>query len=664
LRKRSDFSINFKYFDQFFQNTVSVFFAKKEVTHKHTRCRSCVFFTYVAICTRIFKLETELSLDDERIPQSLHAFCWQNMSQRPNSKPTRAAASRLSRMASEFVSRPVSDSVKRKRRGDSMHNEASCELCVIVATDSVSQVRPPPRKKHHHHGPPAASSPPAPPAVALVSATAFAKAQIACGMSSRMAWQFKVALEEASAAEGRPVRVLGNIQKAAVQLNLKFRACISTVNFHHGEASATIISDWPAFLEQLCALEKRSQEELESSTWSIDHGGKTLKVTGSFLFEQPDDEKQTRIRYRATGVRKLYCFALVTGVKESHEVVRKLLDLLQLVKLKALLDKLGVKVALVNDIKMCWICTGKSHGGRHSCPWCVWKKADNFGAPAVQRTCADDAEEHTRFLDATKGMSERKAKERAKFFNNCLRPSLIADLCQDNPISNFLWMPPLHLKLRNCNHLLNALRTCAPAVHVAWLASAHVILENYHGELEGGPITKLLNSVPALPGLILEDIYSTMRVIDAQFRLPSQIDIPAGPHLQVDIRARQKSHPARLYPATFAALQVLLQLISQKTFHSEIDAAAERYRDCVLKLGCSVTPAMHIIVDEVPKFCKRMQCGLGFHSEQAAESMHHEEKKYEQRFHVSKVGSVQHWSDMVRVMCALNAEHAVAPVGR
>jgi len=69
---------------------------------------------------------------------------------------------------------------------------------------------------------------------------------------------------------------------------------------------------------------------------------------------------------------------------------------------------------------------------------------------------------------------------------------------------------------------------------------------------------------------------------------------------------------------------------------------------------------MHILVDEVPRFCKRHQVGLGRHSEEASEAMHYVEKTFERRWKVPAVGLPGHPERLMQAMCGLNASHAVA----
>jgi len=314
---------------------------------------------------------------------------------------------------------------------------------------------------------------------------------------------------------------------------------------------------------------------------------------------------------------------------------------------------------MVNDLKMCWICTGMSHGGRHSCPFCYWRATDGFSGLLQVRTCRIDATEHQHWVKDTKQMTEKKARDQVKLYSNCLRPSLIRQLCGNKSLIEFLWPPPLHLKLRNTNKLLSDLQRCAPTVHKLWLASVGVSLEKYHGELEGNPITKLLRNVDRLRALITEDIAETFA--ENEFFFETKLNLPAGRYERAMLKAREELHPARHYPDTFAALGILIQRMTQKTLHKDLEPAAAAYRDALLTLGCSKTVAMHIIIDEVPLLCRRRNCGLGFHSEQAAESLHSEVTRFANRWKLPLPSHPKHVEGVRRMMCAMNAEHAILP---
>jgi len=474
-----------------------------------------------------------------------------------------------------------------------------------------------------------------------------------------MARKFKYALEYYSSQEGAPVTVDGDFQQITHDVRTKFQELAADVRLDCGESAASIITDWKRFFFLICKLEHRTPDQLISSTWSADHGGDYLKLSGSFRFAPEEEEKALPLSFSRTGVRKLFCFALVSDVKETYQVMKALLSKLHLNNFKLLLESFGAEVFMVNDLKMCWTCAGMSHGGRHSCPFCYWRSTDGFGVQSDVRTCQRDTSEYHRWRSETKHLSFKRAKDRIKFYNNCLRPTLIRNLCQNKSVIDFLWPPPLHLKLRNANKLLSDLCRCAPSVHKSWLGSVGIATEKYHGELEGNPITKLLGSTDVLRACITADIAETFA--QNEFFFETRLDMPPDRYERDLLQSREELHAARHYPDTFAALAVLIARMSQKKLHSDLQAAADAYCDALHTLGCSKTVAMHVIIDEVPRLCRRRNRGLGYHTEQAAESLHSEIARFATRWRVPLPSHAGHAEGVKRMMCGMNTEHAVLP---
>ncbi len=172
-------------------------------------------------------------------------------------------------------------------------------------------------------------------------------------------------------------------------------------------------------------------------------------------------------------------------------------------------------------------------------------------------------------------------------------------------------------------------------------------------------MTKLLKRVGRLERIIRADIDQRMSELDDCNGAKMQLSgLLPGRHQRRLIAAHASVHPARDYIAAFDALGPLLRLVAQKNLSDGLEEAARKYRDCLLTLGCSKTVAMHVLVDEVPRLCKRLQHSLGYHSEESAESMHQEEKKFEMRWRVGKSSSIDHAAALMKAMCGMNAEHA------
>lgn len=63
------------------------------------------------------------------------------------------------------------------------------------------------------------------------------------------------------------------------------------------------------------------------------------------------------------------------------------------------------------------------------------------------------------------------------------------------------------------------------------------------------------------------------------------------------------------------------------TFLDEkFEVYVSQFKTSYLDLGISTTPKVHAVFFHVPYFCRKMDCGLGYYSEQAMESVHHDFK--------------------------------------
>ncbi len=201
---------------------------------------------------------------------------------------------------------------------------------------------------------------------------------------------------------------------------------------------------------------------------------------------------------------------------------------------------------------------------------------------------------------------------------------MIADLYRtpSTELLGFSWPPPLHLKLRNGNYLLNKLHEASPAVHAEYMRLAGVPPEKYHQELEGGPLTNLLQAANRLPGIITTDIRSQLEQSNVAEQCRSKKargPLRRGSRLaDSQVANLHDSHPARHFPNAFQTLSTLISLVSSKTHHSELHDAATQYQAALNQLGIVPTIMMYILVDHVPDFSAQHKCGVGFHSEESA----------------------------------------------
>ncbi len=484
----------------------------------------------------------------------------------------------------------------------------------------------------------------------------------ATGISTSQGVAFAQSLETQCQSRGIDLSFQGNVLREATFLNRVLMPFCGAVSMGVGVGCACIVRDWKGFLMAACELDNVSFDDVVLSTWSCDHGGTSLKMTISLEFsptiatERPLKRQAVHKLSRRSGVRKLLLVGMATDVSETYGVLAEFFKLLRLHVLFQFLRGHGVDIAFTNDMKLSWIIHAKTAGGLHGCNYCVWTPADGLEKYPrhEQRSWLDDYNDHRRWLEATRSVSDSKAKSMVKHFNNCLRPSLVSDLFPKptDLIIDMFWPALLHLKLRNCNKLLHLLQQASADVHEAWLSTACVRKAQYHGgDLEGGPIDNLLSKVPLLRRAIQAEIRA--QVLAARSPTASPLN---EQDLQKRIYAAGKLHPARAFPQAFKALYHLLRLTGCRELQEGIPAGADVYRRSIFAIGCIPTISMHVLVHEVPKFCERRKCGLGMYSEQAAEAMHYEEHKFHKRWTVPSPGHPRHAKRLLEVMGALNSE--------
>ncbi len=360
-------------------------------------------------------------------------------------------------------------------------------------------------------------------------------------------------------------------------------------------------------------------------------------------------------------MRKTYLLAIVSGVAEKYAVMHALLQKVPLQHLQKVLP--DAEFVIAADMKMIWMLTGKSHGGVHPCPFCPWVHGRKFGGCATLRSLRDNHIDYENWRTATSEMGEAEAKKLIRQYNNCSRRSLVDDLVDnDETLVMTLTVPPyLHMKLRVTNKVDADMRNKFPALNDEWHVAAGVHTETYHGEMAGNQCTRLLSKVHILQTLIREECEAEIAT-----------ELRAGPNrkrrrlsqraMNAIVTKKEGDHGASRYVALFAALDAALRTAGTPGLHPQLRSSARRLAEAIDNAECSRTVMMHILIDHVPEFCAARKCGMLRYSEEAGESMHHEELKYQQRFHVPAPGNKQHTQYLRLSMLALNADHAAAPI--
>jgi len=113
--------------------------------------------------------------------------------------------------------------------------------------------------------------------------------------------------------------------KDAITLRNKlFKPFITTVVLCKATpAKATYISDTEGYCQVWCSEQTLQPEDVQLIRGSCDFGGTGIKVSFSFLVA--DDLRHSAVSQ--SGVRRVCVFLLASGVKESYEVMKSLLQL-------------------------------------------------------------------------------------------------------------------------------------------------------------------------------------------------------------------------------------------------------------------------------------------------------------------------------------------------
>ena len=215
---------------------------------------------------------------------------------------------------------------------------------------------------------------------------------------------------------------------------------------------------------------------------------------------------------------------------------------------------------------------------------------------------------------------------------------------------------PLHLKLRTTNKLFYKLEIAYPSTY-AWLISQlKVEKEKYHGEFQGRPCSIICAWHQVLRAVIAEEAVQACAVFITQ----------DGSRKKRRISRRTSSrsaaeHPALCYADAFEVLDGIMKFCYGESLVDQYRHCIADFKLAVTRIGSSVTVSMHMLVDHTVHFCDEHQCGLLRYSEETAESLHHECKRFLARYIVPKFGRVRHKELMMRMLSGLNADHLYAP---
>ena len=339
----------------------------------------------------------------------------------------------------------------------------------------------------------------------------------------------------------------------------------------------------------------------------IDGGGGFLKVC--LMVDQVGPVRESEPRPKQTfsyekgafqkklkfsGVKKLMVVAIVQNVCENFDNTKILLDL---TNLNAISFVSSVDMKMAN----CLLGLGTA-ASSYPCPWCEQPKSSfqkDYQGGHQLRTFAAIKSEALRYQEAVK-RHRGQTKLSSAAFLSCERLPLL--LVQDDNHQVIDVLPPmeLHLLLGVLNNIYNHLDSSLKSSNCSITAADWSIpigltrSEHYGGQYNGNQCLKLLKSLDQLESLLKRE------------------------------GAVEAGQPA------LHALQAFYQVV-QSCFGDGLELNFQEkineFGTCYLKLGLPVTPKVHAILVHVPQFLTRnskQKKGLGYWSEQASESVHHD----------------------------------------
>lgn len=147
-------------------------------------------------------------------------------------------------------------------------------------------------------------------------------------------------------------------------------------------AKATYVSDTKVW----CSEQSLPPDDVQLIRGSCDFGATCLKV--SFSFVTSNDLHASAVSQYV--VRRICVFLLVSGVNESYEVMKKLLEL---VDINTLMHFFTTRLVWAQATKMNWLFSGKTHGGVFSCNVCWRRSSHTFDDQQKLLTFGENAAE-------------------------------------------------------------------------------------------------------------------------------------------------------------------------------------------------------------------------------------------------------------------------------
>lgn len=363
-------------------------------------------------------------------------------------------------------------------------------------------------------------------------------------------------------------------------------------------------------------LEKRGVTANYHYKFGIDGGGKFLKICLSIQSKavalHRGDRKKKTAGFRDSGVKKLFIIAIAQNTQENHDNIKLIWDKL---RINDFLTK-SAGGTVTTDLKVANILFGlMNHASSHPCTWCLAKKK-LLEVAADMRTISRCNQNFNHYNDL------KRVKKNAQKFENCVNMPIIQS--DEELILRILPPPELHLLIGTTNHMYNHMLEEFPVIAESWAKQCYVYrVDVYRGTLgfEGNHCKILINHVDKLRALCNKYDIECLKFVEAFDGLKKVVDS-------------------------------CFSIVLEPNFETCIDNFQKNYKE----LNISVTSKVHAIFFHVKQFCKTFGFGLGFFSEQAFESVHHDFQKTWQDFKVLDENP-NYGIKLLRAVCVYNCRH-------
>ena len=345
---------------------------------------------------------------------------------------------------------------------------------------------------------------------------------------------------------------------------------------------------------KICMILQESYEEMVENTTGIKK-------------RKPNYNKD----FKFSGVKKIFLLGVAPFVQENYENLSMIWSRLKI----NVLDMYDT--AITADLKLANIICGlMAHASQHPCTWCDALKT-KLHCSGNYRTLGDIKTNYSEWV------SSGLAKNEAKLFKNCIGEPIFT--CHDNNarILDLIPPPQLHLFLGGVNTLFKNMEKEFSQISLIWAKNCKVEKKIVNGapSFEGNSCNKLLNKVDVLRSLANQYCINCLKYVKA-----------------------------------FEKLKMVVDACFSIDLDPNFDVYIDEFKQSYMDLKIPVTPKIHSIFFHVRDFCKEKEKGLGFFTEQAVESIHHDFKENWKNFKVP-ITHPEYSERLLRTVCVYNSLH-------